>query len=95
MSAVLVSSLMVAGFVHGVLNSDNMTITGESFDYGPYRFLPSYDVDFIAAYFDDSGLYAYGQQPRAVFRNLPPRRSASPARTSDFWSLPCSLTSKP
>ena len=69
-SAVFVSSLMAAGFVHGVLNSDNMNITGESFDYGPYRFLPTYDLDFTAAYFDHAGLYAYGEQPRAVFRNL-------------------------
>ena len=61
---------MVAGFVHGVLNSDNVTITGESFDYGPYRFLPRYDVGFTAAYFDHAGLYAYGEQPRAVLRNL-------------------------
>jgi serine/tyrosine/threonine adenylyltransferase len=69
-SAALLASWMVAGFVHGVLNSDNMVVTGESFDYGPYRFLPSYDLDFIAAYFDHQGLYAYGAQPRAVFRNL-------------------------
>ncbi len=69
-SAVLAASYMVAGFVHGVLNSDNMNITGESFDYGPYRFLPTYDLDFTAAYFDHGGLYAFGQQPRAIFRNL-------------------------
>ncbi|MEO8877431.1 MAG: protein adenylyltransferase SelO family protein, partial [Polyangiaceae bacterium] len=66
----LTASYMVAGFVHGVLNSDNMTITGESFDYGPYRFLPTYDLKFTAAYFDETGLYAFGNQPRAMFRNL-------------------------
>ncbi len=66
----LCASWMVAGFVHGVQNSDNMTITGESFDYGPYSFLPIYDLRFVAAYFDHSGLYAYGRQPRAVLRNL-------------------------
>ena len=69
-SAALCASWMVAGFVHGVLNSDNMNITGESFDYGPYRFLPTYDPEFTAAYFDHAGLYAFAQQPRAVFRNL-------------------------
>lgn len=69
-SAELCASWMVAGFVHGVLNSDNMVITGESFDYGPYRFLPHYDIDFVAAYFDEIGLYAYGRQPRAVAKNL-------------------------
>ncbi len=69
-TAALSASFMVAGFVHGVLNSDNMVITGEGFDYGPYRFLPHYDLDFVAAYFDHQGLYAYGRQPAAMFRNL-------------------------
>jgi uncharacterized protein YdiU (UPF0061 family) len=69
-TASLTAGIMVAGFVHGVLNSDNMCITGEAFDYGPYRFLPRYDLDFVAAYFDHQGLYAYGRQPRAIFRNL-------------------------
>ena len=61
---------MTAGFVHGVLNTDNMNVTGESFDYGPYRFLPIYDPGFTAAYFDHSGLYAYGRQPTSVHWNL-------------------------
>ena len=61
---------MAAGFVHGVLNSDNLNITGESFDYGPYRFLPHYDPRFTAAYFDEGGLYAYGRQADAVFWNI-------------------------
>ena len=69
-SAELCAAWLVAGFVHGVLNSDNMVVTGESFDYGPYRFLPRYDASFVAAYFDSSGLYAFGRQPRAVLRNL-------------------------
>ena len=61
---------MAAGFVHGVLNTDNMNVTGESFDYGPWRFLPECDPHFTAAYFDDHGLYAYGRQPAAVRWNL-------------------------
>ncbi|MDP2313495.1 MAG: YdiU family protein [Pseudomonadota bacterium] len=61
---------MAAGFVHGVLNTDNMNITGESFDYGPWRFLPEADPRFTAAYFDAGGLYAYGRQPMAVRWNL-------------------------
>jgi len=65
-----VAQWMAAGFVHGVLNTDNMNISGESFDYGPYRFLPAYDPGFTAAYFDHSGLYAYGRQPSAVIWNL-------------------------
>jgi uncharacterized protein YdiU (UPF0061 family) len=59
-----------AGFVHGVLNTDNINITGESFDYGPWRFLPTLDLGFTAAYFDTSGLYAYGRQPQALLWNL-------------------------
>ncbi|MDG2306525.1 MAG: YdiU family protein [Candidatus Binatia bacterium] len=69
-SAELCASWMAAGFVHGVLNTDNMNITGESFDYGPFRFLPTYDLGFTAAYFDHSGLYAYGRQPQSVLWNV-------------------------
>ncbi len=61
---------LAAGFVHGVLNTDNINITGESFDYGPWRFLPTYDPAFTAAYFDESGLYAFGRQPDALGWNL-------------------------
>jgi len=69
-AARLCARWMAAGFVHGVLNTDNMNITGESFDYGPYRFLPRNDPNFVAAYFDHAGLYAFGRQPEAVFWNL-------------------------
>jgi uncharacterized protein YdiU (UPF0061 family) len=69
-SARLVARWMAAGFVHGVLNTDNMNITGESFDYGPYRFLPHNDPNFVAAYFDQSGLYSFGRQPEAIFWGL-------------------------
>jgi uncharacterized protein YdiU (UPF0061 family) len=66
-SARLAASWMAAGFVHGVLNTDNLNVTGESFDYGPWRFLPHYEPGFTAAYFDHTGLYAYARQPEAVF----------------------------
>jgi uncharacterized protein YdiU (UPF0061 family) len=69
-TARLAARWMAAGFVHGVLNTDNMNVTGESFDYGPYRFLPHNDPGFTAAYFDHSGLYAFGRQPEAAFWNL-------------------------
>ena len=65
-SATLAASWMSAGFVHGVLNTDNMNITGESFDYGPWRFLPKSDPNFTAAYFDQQGLYCFGRQPQAA-----------------------------
>ncbi len=65
----MAASYMAAGFVHGVLNTDNMNISGESFDYGPWRWLPSWDPTFTAAYFDHSGLYAFGRQPEAIHWN--------------------------
>ena len=66
----LAASYMVAGFVHGVLNTDNINITGESFDYGPWRFTEFWDPRFTAAYFDESGLYAFGRQAEAMHWNL-------------------------
>lgn len=62
----LSASYLAAGFVHGVLNSDNIAITAESFDYGPWRFTPNWEPGFTAAYFDHSGLYAFGRQPQAI-----------------------------
>jgi uncharacterized protein YdiU (UPF0061 family) len=69
-TAKLCAQWMAAGFVHGVLNTDNMVVTGESFDYGPWRFLPHSDPGFTAAYFDQTGLYAFGRQPEACGWNL-------------------------
>ncbi len=65
--AELTAGWMAAGFVHGVLNTDNFNITGESFDYGPWRFLPQMTPSFTAAYFDHQRRYAYGRQPEAAF----------------------------
>jgi uncharacterized protein YdiU (UPF0061 family) len=53
-----------------VLNSDNIAVTGESFDYGPWRFAPEWDEAFTAAYFDETGLYAFGRQPEAIHWDL-------------------------
>ncbi len=68
--AELVAQWMAVGFCHAVLNTDNMSITGESFDYGPYAFLPTYNPDFTAAYFDHYGRYSYGNQPGICKLNL-------------------------
>jgi uncharacterized protein YdiU (UPF0061 family) len=65
-TARLAASYMAAGFVHGVLNTDNINITAESFDYGPWRFAPTFDPNFTAAYFDHAGLYAFGRQAEAI-----------------------------
>jgi len=65
-TARLAGQYMAAGFVHGVLNSDNINVAGESFDYGPWRFVPAWDPGFTAAYFDHAGLYAFGRQAEAI-----------------------------
>jgi len=59
----MIGQWMATGFVHGVMNTDNFNITGETFDFGPYRFLPKSDPNFTAAYFDENGLYRFGRQP--------------------------------
>jgi len=69
-AARLAASYIAAGFVHGVLNSDNIAITAQSFDYGPWRFAPSWDGAFTAAYFDHGGLYAFARQPEAIHWDL-------------------------
>jgi serine/tyrosine/threonine adenylyltransferase len=69
-AARLAASYIAAGFAHGVLNSDNIAITAESFDYGPWRWTPFWDGHFTAAYFDHNGLYAFGRQPEAIHWDL-------------------------
>ena len=59
----MIGQWMAVGFVHGVMNTDNFNITGETFDFGPWRFLPQSDPNFTAAYFDQQGLYRFGRQP--------------------------------
>lgn len=68
--AELAAQWMAAGFCHAVLNTDNMSITGESFDYGPYAFIPTYDPYFTAAYFDYYRRYCYSHQPSICQLNL-------------------------
>ncbi|MEM9266323.1 MAG: YdiU family protein [Cyanobacteria bacterium P01_F01_bin.13] len=68
--AQLAAQWMSVGFCHAVLNTDNMSITGESFDYGPYAFMDEFNPRFTAAYFDYMGRYSYGNQPRVCEWNL-------------------------
>ncbi|MDX2213998.1 MAG: YdiU family protein [Oculatellaceae cyanobacterium bins.114] len=68
--ATLAAQWMSVGFCHAVLNTDNMSITGESFDYGPYAFIERYDPKFTAAYFDYFGRYCYANQPLICKLNL-------------------------
>jgi protein adenylyltransferase len=69
-AARLAASYIAAGFVHGVLNSDNIAITAQSFDYGPWRWTPFWDPHFTAAYFDHQGLYSFARQPEAIHWDL-------------------------
>ena len=61
--ASLVARWMLVGFVHGVMNTDNMTISGETIDYGPCAFLDAHDPATVFSSIDERGRYAYGNQP--------------------------------
>jgi uncharacterized protein YdiU (UPF0061 family) len=68
--ATLVARWMLAGFVHGVMNTDNMTISGETIDYGPCAFMDAFDHATVYSSIDHGGRYAYGNQPRVAEWNL-------------------------
>jgi uncharacterized protein YdiU (UPF0061 family) len=68
--ASLVARWMLVGFVHGVMNTDNMTISGETIDYGPCAFLDAFDPATVYSSIDHGGRYAYGNQPLAAEWNL-------------------------
>ena len=66
----LMAQWMLVGFVHGVMNTDNMTISGETIDYGPCAFMDAYDTGTVFSSIDHWGRYAYGQQPSIAGWNL-------------------------
>jgi len=68
--ASLVARWMLVGFVHGVMNTDNMTISGETIDYGPCAFMEAYDPATVFSSIDSWGRYAYGEQPAVAGWNL-------------------------
>ncbi|MCV7444244.1 YdiU family protein [Mycobacterium paraense] len=68
--AALIARWMLIGFVHGVMNTDNMTISGETIDYGPCAFMEAYDPDTVFSSIDFWGRYAYGNQPVVAGWNL-------------------------
>lgn len=68
--ASLVAKWLLAGFIHGVMNTDNMTISGETIDYGPCAFMDSYDPNTVFSSIDQYGRYRYGKQPDAAQWNL-------------------------
>lgn len=62
-TAKLIAQWQAVGFAHGVMNTDNMSIIGETMDYGPFGFLDAYDPDFICNHSDTGGRYAFKRQP--------------------------------
>jgi uncharacterized protein YdiU (UPF0061 family) len=68
--ASLIAKWQSAGFVHGVMNTDNMTVSGETIDYGPCAFMDAYDPDAVFSSIDTAGRYAYGKQPAMGAWNL-------------------------
>ena len=80
--ASLIAQWMLVGFIHGVMNTDNMTISGETIDYGPCAFMDAYDPATVYSSIDHGGRYAYGNQPldRAVEPRPVGRDAAAAAR---------------
>ncbi|MCQ1059092.1 YdiU family protein [Photobacterium sp. ZSDE20] len=70
LTAQLIADWQAVGFAHGVMNTDNMSVLGLTFDYGPYGFLDDYDPGFICNHSDYSGRYAFNQQPNIALWNL-------------------------
>jgi uncharacterized protein YdiU (UPF0061 family) len=68
--ASLITRWQLVGFVHGVMNTDNMALSGETIDYGPCAFMDTYDPATVFSSIDDSGRYAYGNQPPIAQWNL-------------------------
>jgi len=68
--ASLLAQWMLVGFVHGVMNTDNMTVSGETIDYGPCAFMEAFDPATVYSSIDEGGRYAYGNQPVAAEWNL-------------------------
>jgi serine/tyrosine/threonine adenylyltransferase len=68
--ASLIANWMHVGFIHGVMNTDNMAVSGETIDFGPCAFMDSYDPAAVFSSIDSQGRYAYGNQPHAAVWNL-------------------------
>jgi uncharacterized protein YdiU (UPF0061 family) len=68
--ASLVARWLLVGFIHGVMNTDNMSLCGETIDYGPCAFMDAYDPDTVFSSIDHNGRYAYGRQPQIAQWNL-------------------------
>ena len=74
----LVAQWLLVGFIHGVMNTDNVSIAGETIDYGPCAFMDEYDPGTVFSSIDQAGRYAYGNQPRMTGWNPHPARRGPP-----------------
>jgi uncharacterized protein YdiU (UPF0061 family) len=98
--AALIADWMSVGFIHGVMNTDNVALSGETIDYGPCAFMDNYDANTVFSSIDHGGRYAYGNQPaisrgspRPCYRSsirIPGKRSSSRQRSSGT-SCRCSM----
>lgn len=83
-TAKMIAHWQAVGFAHGVMNTDNMSILGDSFDFGPFAFLDTFQEDFICNHSDPQGRYAFNQQPGVGLWNLQRLAQAlSPLMSSD------------
>ncbi len=90
----LIAQWMLIGFVHGVMNTDNMSISGETIDYGPCAFMEAYDPETVFSSIDRNGRYAYANQPHAAHWNLTRLAEAMlPLLTAEEGSEEAAVTS--
>lgn len=82
-TAIMIAHWQSVGFAHGVMNTDNMSIIGETLDYGPYGFLDDYEPTFICNHSDHTGRYAFDQQPSIGLWNLQALAQALSSLLSD------------
>ena len=88
----LVARWMLVGFIHGVMNTDNMSIAGETIDYGPCAFMDAYHPGMVFSSIDQAGRYAYGNQPRAAHWNP---HTLCPSTSADHWKVEKTTRSRP
>ncbi|GAM74186.1 selenoprotein [Vibrio ishigakensis] len=69
-TAKMIAGWQAYGFYHGVMNTDNMSILGQTFDYGPYAFIEQYQPNFVGNHTDYEGRYAFNRQPGIAHWNL-------------------------
>ena len=87
----LIARWQLVGFIHGVMNTDNMALSGETIDYGPCAFMDAYDPDTVFSSIDHAGRYAYGNQPPIAQWNL---TRLAEAMLPQFDTVPDTVTER-